>query len=127
MRADTALSKIDRTTRLLRVLGLVLGVYAAVAVTVASVFGVVNSFRAVDYARLSFDQARRNGDVAALIRSCVETTPDGQEPSKCVRDGDARTAKAVSAIVDADGNGTLDALEVRAALERIERAVGASR
>lgn len=118
-----ALARVGQMSRLLRVLAIAVGVYIAAAVTVASVIGVVNSFRAADYAHRALEQSQVNGDIGELIRSCVEATPVGDPPTKCVSDSEARTGQAVAAIVDADGNGVLDAVEVRAALERIERAV----
>lgn len=112
--ADEALARVGRATRALWILGVVFGVYLSLAVTVASVIGVANSFRAVELGQQALEQARTNGDVAQLIRECVEPTPEGVEPTDCVRNGDARTGRAVAAIVDA----------IQQALQRIEAALG---
>ncbi len=110
------LSRASQTTQLLRALAIGLAIYFGLAVTIASVIGVANSFQALE-------QAKENGDIGALIRSCVVPAKPGQPETQCSKDSRARTGEAVRAIVDADGNGVVDAIEVRDALTRIEKAV----
>lgn len=133
-RAGDALARVDRVSAWLRWAVVLVAVYVAAAVTLASVLAVANAVRAADlagqardYARQARDQSAANGDVARLIRDCVEPTPEGEPPTECVKNGDVRTGRAVAAIVDADGDGTLDAIEIERALQRIERAIGTTR
>lgn len=69
-------------------------------------------------------------EISETLQECTTPgprTPTADDPStghKCFDDGQARTGEAIAAIVDADGNGQVDAQEILAAIERFEVFLG---
>ncbi len=76
-----------------------------------------------------FQNRDLNKEVADTSRLLVECTTPGPDPvnaegntgHKCYDDGQRRTAKAISLIVDADGDGDLDSVEILEALRRLDQ------
>lgn len=111
--APEAMRWLEDAQRTVKVLSVLVAIYIVVVVTISSTISVITSYQALQ-------QSRKNGDVADLIRQCVEPTPKGAKPSSCLTNADARQAQAVAAIVDSDANKVADGTEIKAALARIE-------
>lgn len=121
-RVDEALANNERLSKMLRAVGLLLAVYVAVAVTVASVIGVTNSLSARDnaeqgaeYALDALNQARKNGEIAENVEHLVaQQAPceqgDPPESPACVRQ--ARSNAVVAAAIESFKKAVAESLEV---------------
>lgn len=110
--ASEALATSERLARWIRIIGVALAIYVAIAVTVASWFGVRNSFEAAEharngatYAQQALDQAKDNGDIAKNLETLVaQQAPclEGDPPNTpaCIRKArsDAVVANAIADI-----------------------------
>lgn len=105
-----ALANSDRLARLIKVVAILLALYVAVAVTAASIIGIVNSSsankhaaKAEHLARQARNQARVNGDIASNVAALVaQQAPclEGDPPDSpaCLRK--AASDKVVADAID---------------------------
>lgn len=73
------------------------------------------------------EQNRRNGEIlvdCTTPGTLVPTREDPRTGHDCYDRGTARSAQAIGQVIDADGDGQVDAIATAEALERIERLLG---
>lgn len=109
-------SEIQRQLLLLQKVRLALTVVVLFAVAVIAVLNIIALVAHAEATRYSL---RVNQNSIQILEEC--TTPSTKtETHECFEESEARTARAIARILDADGNGKVDITEIKELLERLE-------